>query len=281
MKELENLGFTKTEGPGALMSNLGKLVAAICAAIAVLVTFTDITFGGLGTKEMTTVLAMLLTSAYVIYFSLEESGERRGEETEEFRSASSRHRELCSRITPEMLPDLRSYITDYTLEEAASRRRTLLMRSGFTEEEYNAYRSGAMLKWSARRVMRRADRVKAAQISAGDLLSQGKPENRGELYNPEPRARIKMLLNLIPTTVCMLVTVSVMLNLKDSLGPAEIFEGLMKLSTLPIIGVRGYVCGFTYAKDVRASWLETKSRLLTGFFDRSNNEDAAGLTSAA
>ena len=138
MKELENLGFTKTEGPGALMSNLGKLVAAICAAIAVLVTFTDITFGGLGTKEMTTVLAMLLTSAYVIYFSLEESGERRGEETEEFRSASSRHRELCSRITPEMLPDLRSYITDYTLEEAASRRRTLLMRAGFTEEDYDA-----------------------------------------------------------------------------------------------------------------------------------------------
>lgn len=281
MKELENLGFTKTEGPGALMSNLGKLVAAICAAIAVLVTFTDITFGGLGTREMTTVLAMLLTSAYVIYFSLEESGERRGEETEEFRSASSRHRELCSRITPEMLPDLRSYITDYTLDEAASRRRTLLMRAGFTDEEYNAYRSGAMLKWSARRVMRRADRVKAAQISPGDLLSQGKPENRGELYNPEPRARIKMLLNLIPTTVCMLVTVSVMLNLKDSLGPAEIFEGLMKLSTLPIIGVRGYVCGFIYAKDVRASWLETKSRLLTGFLDRSNNENAAGLTSAA
>ena len=62
---------------------------------------------------------------------------------------------------------------------------------------------------------------------------------------------------------------------------AEIFEGLMKLSTLPIIGVRGYVCGFTYAKDVRASWLETKSRLLTGFLDRSNNENAAGLTSAA
>ena len=129
--------------------------------------------------------------------------------------------------------------------------------------------------------MRRADRVKAAQISPGDLLSQGKPENRGELYNPEPRARIKMLLNLIPTTVCMLVTVSVMLNLKESLGPAEIFEGLMKLSTLPIIGVRGYVCGFTYAKDVRASWLETKSRLLTGFLDRLNNADAAGLTSAA
>ena len=281
MKELENLGFAKSAGPGAIMSGIGKLVAAICAAIAVLVTFTDITFGGLGTKEMTTVLAVLLVSAYVIYFSLEESGERRGEETEEFRTAQNRHRELCSRLTPEMLPELRSYLTDYTLEEAASRRRTLLMRAGYTEEDYNAYKSGARVKWSARRIMRRADKIEPAAISPGDLLSQGKPKNRGELYNPEPRAKMRMLLNLLPTTVCMLVTVSVMLNLKESLGPAEIFEGLMKLSALPIIGARGYVCGFSFAKDVRASWLETKSRLLTGFLDKSNNTDAAGLTSAA
>ena len=275
MKELENLGFVKNEGAGSLMSGLGKLVAVICAAIAVLVTFTDITFGGLGTKEMTTVLAVLLASAYVIYFSLEESGESRGEETEEFRRAFSRHRELCSQITPEMLPALRSYLTDYTLEEAASRRRTLLMRAGYTEEEYNAYKAGEPIKMTARRVMRRAARIKAAQISPADLLSEGKPKNRSELYNPEPRARIQMLLNLIPTTVCMVITVSVMLSLKDSLGPAEIFEGLMKLSTLPIIGVRGYVCGFNYAKDVRAGWLETKSRVLVGFLG------ASGLTSAA
>jgi hypothetical protein len=78
----------------------------------------------------------------------------------------------------------------------------------------------------------------------------------------------------------MIVTVSVMLNLKDSLGPAEIFEGLMKLSTLPIIGARGYVSGFNYAKDVRASWLETKSRLLIGFLDKSKNTESTGLTSA-
>ena len=280
MKELENLGFAKTENAGALISGIGTLVAVISTAIAVLVTFTDITFGGLGTKEMTTVLAVLLASAYVIYFSLEESGERKGEETEEFRTAFARHRELCAKLTPEMLPSLRSYLIEYTLEEAASRRRTLLMRAGFTEEDYDAYRSGKKLEWSARRVMRRAEKIEAAGISPGDLLSQGKPKNRGELYNPEPRARIKMLLNLLPTTVCMLVTVSVMLSLKESLGPAEIFEGLMKLSALPIIGARGYICGFNYAKDVRASWLETKSRLLVGFLDKSDNTGASGLTSA-
>ena len=82
----------------------------------------------------------------------------------------------------------------------------------------------------------------------------------------------QMLLNLIPTTLCMVITISVMLSLKESLGPAEIFEGLMKLSALPIIGIRGYVCGYSYAKDVRARWLETKSRLLEGFLT------ATGLT---
>ena len=99
--------------------------------------------------------------------------------------------------------------------------------------------------------------------------------NDRELDNPEPRARLKMLLNLVPTTICMVITISVMLSLKESLGPAEIFEGLMKLSALPIIGIRGYVCGFSYAKEVRAGWLETKSRLLEGFLS------GTGLTNTA
>ena len=275
MKELESLGLEKKEGAGGLLSGLGKIVAGISTAIAVLVTFTDITFGGLGARDMTTVLAVLLASSYVIYFSLEESGERRGEETEEFRAAYRRHRELCARLTPEMIPSMRDYLTDYTVREAESRRRTLLLRAGYAVDDYNAYKNGAEVKWRARRVFRRADEIRAAQISPGDLISGGKPKNRGELDNPEPRARLKMLLNLVPTTICMVITISVMLSLKESLGPAEICEGLMKLSALPIIGIRGYVCGFSYAKDVRAGWLETKSRLLEGFLT------GTGLTNLA
>lgn len=272
MKELEDIGIEKKEGVGGLLTGLGKVVATISTAIAVLVTFTDITFGGLGARDMTTVLAVLLASSYVIYFSLEESGERRGEESEEFRTAYKRHRGLCARLTPEMIPPMRDYLTDYTVKEAESRRRTLLLRAGYSTEDYEAYKSGAKVKPAAARVFRRADRIRAAQISPGDLISGGKPRNRGELENPEPRARLKMLLNLIPTTLCMVITISVMLSLKESLGPAEIFEGLMKLSALPIIGIRGYVCGYSYAKDVRARWLETKSRLLEGFLT------ATGLT---
>ena len=270
MNELENLEFKRDNGGiSALMTGLGKFVAGICAVVAVLVTFTDITFGGFAAKDMTCALAVLLISAYIIYFSLEESGERRGEESAEFRSAYARHRELCSKLTPDMLPRLRGYLTEYTLDEATSRRRALLLQAGYSDEEYEAYKAGKRFKGTARRVMRRAAKIKVIRLSPGDILSGGKPKKRGELCNPEPRARLGILLKLLPTTVCMTITVSIMLTIKDSLDAADVCEGLMKLSTLPIIGVRGYISGFTYAKDVRAGWLETKARILEGFLPES------------
>ena len=250
---------------GAIISTLGKLVALISAAVAVLVTFTDISFGGFGTKEITTVLAVLMISAYVIYFSLEDAGERRGEESEEYKNAAERHERLCDALSPDMIPELREFLTEYTFKEAASRRRAYLLRAGYSEEEYLEYLDGNRVKGHARRVMRRAKRIRPAGLSVQDLVSRGKPKNRGELVNPERRARVRMLLKLLPTTLCMVVTVSVALSLKTDLGAEEICEGIMKLSTLPIAGARGYISGLTYTKEVRAGWLSTKSRILDGF----------------
>ena len=250
---------------GNIASRIGKLVAMISGSIAVLVTFTDITFGGIGAKEMTTVLAVLMASAYLIYFSLEEAGERRGEESEEYISASSRHEKLCAILTPDMIPRLRDFLTDYTVSEAESGRRAALLRAGYTEEEFSAYLKGKPLKRSARRVMRRVERIKPAQISLADIISRGRPKNRSELYNPERRERVKMILQLMPTTLCMIVTASIMMSIKHDLGPEEILEGMIKLSTLPVVGARGYLAGLCYAKDIRSSWLLTKSRILECF----------------
>ena len=277
MKDLDVFSVEESEKSrvGALISTLGKLVALISAAVAVLVTFTDISFGGFGTKEITTVLAVLMISAYVIYFSLEDAGERRGEESEEYKSAADRHERLCSELSPDMIPRLREFLTDYTLREADSRRRAYLLRAGYSETEYLEYLGGKRCKGRARRVMRRAKSIRPAGLSVQDIVSRGKPKNRGELINPERRARMKMILKLLPTTVCMVVTVSIALSLKSDLGVEEIFEGIMKLSTLPIVGARGYISGLTYTKDIRAGWLGTKSRILEGFIA------AQGLTSVS
>ncbi len=276
MKGLDGLDLGKDEREiGSIISGLWKLVAGISALVAVLVTFTDITFGGFSAKEMTTVLGVLMISAYVIYFSLEEAGERRGEESEEYCSAIKRHKALCAKLTPEMLPELREFLIDYSLEDAAARRRMILLSAGYTEEDLRSYLAGSRMSSAARRVMRRAARIRSVGISPADLISTERPKRRGELYNPEPRARVRMILKLLPTTVCMVMTVSVVLSLKESLGPAEICEGIMKLSTLPVVGIRGYTAGLTYAKEIRAGWINTKSALLEAFLGK------AGLTTEA
>ena len=266
MKGLENLYPEKDEGGvGGIASGISKLVAAISATIAVLVTFTDISFGGLEAREMTTVLAVILVAAYLIYFSLEEAGERRGEESEEYKEASERHARLCSMLTPDMIPRLRDFLTDYTLKEAEAARRAALLREGYTEEDFAEYITGSDTKKTTRRIMRRVARIRPAKISLGDLISRAKPENRSELRNPEWRERAKMLLKLMPTTVCMVITVSVVMNLKSGLGAKEILEGIIKLSTLPVVGARGYLAGLSYSKEVRPGWLMTKSRILESF----------------
>jgi hypothetical protein len=74
-----------------------------------------------------------------------------------------------------------------------------------------------------------------------------------------------MILKLIPSTVCMLFTVSVMVNVRDNLSVAGVIEAILKLSTLPIIGLKGYSGGYQYTVGSELGWLDTKCRLLETF----------------
>ena len=48
-----------------------------------------------------------------------------------------------------------------------------------------------------------------------------------------------------------------MLTAKDGLGFIEIIEGIFKLSSLLIIGLRGYLEGMTFSRYTLLAWLET------------------------
>ena len=63
----------------------------------------------------------------------------------------------------------------------------------------------------------------------------------------------------------MAVTVSVVLSAKESLTAVDVIDGLLKLSSLPIIGFRGYSQGYVYTKKNISAWLDTKTSLLTAF----------------
>ncbi len=253
------------QGYAALAANLSKVIAVITAAVAVLVTFTEVSFASFGAYDVTTTLVVLLIAAYVIYFSLEDAGERQAEESAEYYDALARHSALAERITPELIPALRDFAQKYALAEAEYRRRCELMRLGYGSDDLAAYERGERLGRKARRALLRVERIKPMPISAGVLLSKERRAKRSELCDPAREKHLKMLLQLIPTTLCMLVTVSIVLSTKDGLGTAEICEGIMKLSTLPAVGIRGYLAGLSYTKETRVGWLRVRSRLLEAF----------------
>ena len=253
------------EGFSALAANLSKVIAAITAVVAVLVTFTEVSFASLGAYEVTTTLTVLLIAAYVIYFSLEEAGEKQGEETLEYTKALARHTALTEKITPELIPALRDFAEKYAKAEAEYRRRCELLRLGYSSEDFLAYERGELKARKTSRALSGVRKIKPMPISAATLLSRERGAKRSELSDPSRQKHLKMILQLMPTTLCMLVTVSVVLSTKEGLGTAEIFEGIMKLSTLPIVGIRGYLSGLSYSKETRTGWLEVRSRLLEAF----------------
>ena len=73
-------------GYSYLISNFSKIVAVVTAAAATMLVFTDITFLGINSRELTTSLALILVSSYLMYFSLEEAGEKLYEESEDFKN---------------------------------------------------------------------------------------------------------------------------------------------------------------------------------------------------
>lgn len=266
-------------GYSAILKNCGKLIAALTALIVLLVTFTEVGFYEIGATELTANLLLLLVASYVIYFSLEDAGERLGRESEEYKAAKRRQDELTAKITSDMMPALREYVEDYRERELSARRAAILIVEGLCEDDLNEEdgqsinaasgapkvdAKGKRQSRAARAAIRRARAQRPIDISAGMLLSGGSRRGR-ELYNPERTKFLSLVIRLIPTTVCTLFTASVMLSVKDGLGAGEIIEGLVRLCPLPVVALRGYSAGYVYASEEESEWMVAKSRLIESF----------------
>ena len=71
----------------ALINNAGRAITLITLAVVSLVTFTDLSFQGFGAKNFTALVMIMLVASYLIYFSMEDTGEKTGEDSEEFKTA--------------------------------------------------------------------------------------------------------------------------------------------------------------------------------------------------
>ena len=248
-----------------VLKHTGRVVATITFIISALVLFTDITFSSLTLESFTSTALIMLIASYLIYFSMEDAGERLGEESEEYQSSFKEYDALRSKIEGTDIEALRKYCKDYTKRELEYRRDSLLAELGISTEEYVAYKQGSLPPKGKRRALKRVERLSAITITPRELLSRRRSRDGRELFNPESAKLKGMLLKLIPTTLCMLLTVSVMLRTKSDLDTGVIIDGLIKLFSLAIVGVRGYGSGYIYTKESLPPWIDTKRRLLDAF----------------
>lgn len=258
------------KGGAAIIRNTGKIIAAITLVIALLLTFTDITLGSIGTEEFTTALAVMLIASYLMYFSLEDAGERLGEETEEYRSRDERLRLVRERIGGGEVKRLRVWCEEYSRADAEHRRRRFLSSYGYSYEEYLEGGKQKTQDKKLRRIFRKASKITPYPLTVEMLLSSGSG-TKSELCYKGRFKSLRMALKLLPTALISCLTVSVMLTLKDGLGAAEIIESLFKLSSLPIIGFRGYAAGFRHVREHEIPRKDSLVRILEAFLTESSD----------
>ena len=250
----------------AILNNAGRAITFITLAVASLVTFTDISFGGFGAKNFTALVVIMLVSSYLIYFSMEDTGEKAGEESEEFKSAIKRYSLAREKIGADKISALREFCKEYSLEELEYRRENLLMSYGENKEDFLRFlNDGCAFSKRKTKIFKKVARLRAVELTPKTLLTHEHVKSRSELSNPEIFKLLKLALKLIPTTLCMLLTISIIPSLKEDMTIAGVIEGILKLSSLPIIAFRGYSAGYFFARRSKCLWIETKARLLEAF----------------
>ena len=253
------------QGVGYAVTNSGKIIATITFVIAILTTFTNITFAEFGGESFTIALTVMLVSSYIMYFSLEDAGEAEGARTKEHAEAKARFLEAKKKVHPDNIEELREFCLNYSENELNYRRRNFLCENGLTLSQFNSYKNGTSYPRRIRRIMRKANSMKAVRLTVARLLSTSQGTPQSELSPPERGKICSVLVSLIPSTLCTIFTVSIILTTKSELTVSTVMDGIIKLSALPLIGFKGFLDGYRYAKESKASWFETKTRVLEAF----------------
>ena len=265
MNDRQRIDLEGEFGIAAFLENSGKIIAAITLVVSALVTFTNVSFSAAFTESFTCQMLIMLLSSYLMYFSMEETGERGGEATDIYKGSLARYDRLCSEVSASEIPRLRDFLKKYSEDDQKYRRQICLMRYGVTYDEYERIKASEKPTKRERRILRSVEAIRPVRLLPHSLLNNERGGRKSELSSPEGPKLIAMIMRLIPTTVCTIFTVSVMLTAKNELTASVIIEGILKISALPIIGFKGYLSGYKYARGVKRSYVDTKSRIIEEF----------------
>ena len=226
-----------------LVENMGKTIALVTGMIAVLVSFTEIGFCDISSRDFTLNAIFMLICTYIMYFSLEDTGERTGKTSAEYVERENEFKAIQKKIDSSKIGSLRDFLKDYKMQEYRYRRENLILAYGLSVEEYENMCKLEKLTLRQRMIIRKVERLKPIDITPKTLMARSIGEGGSEIANPKSARLFKIILNLIPSTLCMLFTVSIMLSAKDNLTTSDIIDSIVKLTTRPAIALKGYCQG--------------------------------------
>lgn len=261
-----------------IICNMGKIIAVFVFVVMLAVTFTEVSFLGFFTESFASSLLLLITSSYIIYFSLEDSGENHGEETEEFKKANERYTRQREKISGAEIEALREFCAEYSRRDLEYRRKSFLLSRGLSECDLKSYSNTSTPNKSTLRTLKKYEKLKAIPLTPKMLLSGKSFSRRSELEDPSKRKIPMLIIKLIPSTLCMMITLSVMLSAKEGLTATDVLNGILKLSALPMIGFKGYSAGYSYVKHDVSLFLESKANVLESFLTQKNSEKDSGAS---
>ncbi len=264
-KMLLDTDLTVKKTVGALLNNIGKTIAIITLTVATLVTFTDISFGQFGSESFTGTLMIMTVCATVLYFSLEDAGERLGMQENEYKRAKNDYEAAKEKIKADNLESFKEYLNEIALSTRGSQQSEMLLEHGLSQSDLDSYLRGENPDKKRAAILKKISRIKVKSINVMDILSSAHQKHTEGFKNPKGRHFVNLCLKILPSLLCMTVTVSIMLTTKEDMSAASVISGVMKLSTLPIIGLRGYIAGYNFAKDELSAYLESKKRIIEGF----------------
>ena len=248
-----------------IIENMSKTIAVITAIIAILVSFAEINFYDISSKDFTLNAIFMLICGYVMYFSLENAGEKSGKTSAEYVECENEFNAIQKKIGSGRITALRDFLKDYRMQEYRYRRENLILTYGMSVDEYEKIKSTKNPTLRQKRIIRKVEKLKPINISPKTLLSKNMSESGSEIADPKTVRIFKIITNLIPSTLCMMFTVSIMLSAKENLTSSDIIDSIVKLTTLPTIALKGYCQGYSYATEALPAWLHTKTKLIEAF----------------
>ncbi len=266
------IGAPKKSTVGGFIGNMGIIIAALTLLCTCVMFFTDVSLSSVVTVEFSLSFLILLFCSYTMYFSMADTGARRGAQDEEYIQARARYDELRKRLGDDgMLFSLDVFCHRYTERELISAQRAILLGAGISYDEFKEKYKGkrrretvAALGGKRARIVAKANALKPITLTPDMLLSIGRRAHaRNPLREAPDRKRLwHTLCALVPTTLTSFFAVSVVCSVISEPSLATVTECIIKLFALVWNGSKGYVMGYNNIAKETVEYLSDRCDIL-------------------